>query len=150
MENADTERHIGARSTRLFLRRSSLGRLRCRRRPACDWDFPTIAHLLPHGKLNLEHAVIELRFGLLDIRAFRQRDLAVELARAPLGAVHALFILLVLVLALALDGERAIGNFDSDILGLQTGQFCTDLELAVELINLDCGASKQQNCSIRD
>ncbi len=44
-----------------------------------------------------------------------------------------------LVLALALDDERAIGNFGFDILGLQTGQFRTDLELTVALVHFDCG-----------
>jgi len=30
---------------------------------------PDACHLLPDGKLNLEHTFVELRFGLLDIRA---------------------------------------------------------------------------------
>src|SRR3954447_662649 len=81
---------------------------------ATDGDLARLA-LLGLRDPDLEHAAVELGADRLGVDALRQRQRAREGAEGALHAVEALLAVLVLGLALAGDGERAVLELDVDV-----------------------------------
>jgi hypothetical protein len=76
-----------------------------------DIETPSASHLLGRCRhRDLEHAVLEVRLGLVADRARRQRHYAANVAVAPLGTVDAGAIFLVFLAALARDRDRVVGT----------------------------------------
>src|SRR5215204_748593 len=82
---------------------------------ARDRDLARLA-LLGLRDADLEHATVEVGGDRLGVGALRQRQRAREGAERALHAVEALLLVLVLGLALARDGERAVLELDVHVL----------------------------------
>src|SRR3954451_17679305 len=76
---------------------------------------PARLALLGLRNLDLEHALVERRVDLVRVHALGQRQRAAEAAERALEPVPALLAGLVLGLALARDGERAVLNLDRHV-----------------------------------
>src|SRR5581483_6627538 len=101
------------KETQLLLFRSRLNDLPARPRgSAFDRNLTNLVCLLRNGKRDLKYAILELGFGLLNVGALGQRNLAVELTITPFGTIHAPLVLLMLVLPFTLDGQRIISHLD--------------------------------------
>src|SRR3954471_15870727 len=88
---------------------------------AGDGDLARLA-LLGLRDPDLEHAAVEAGAHRLGVDPLRQRQRAREGAERALHAVEALVALLVLGLALAGDGQRAVLELDLDVLLRHAGE----------------------------
>src|SRR5215831_10651489 len=75
-----------------------------------------------------EHAVLEVRLDPVGINAGRHRERTLERAIAALGEVKVLLLLLPFAPLLALDRQRAVGEFDVDVALVHARQLRRELE----------------------
>src|SRR3954447_4273491 len=95
---------------------------------ATDGDLARLA-LLGLRDPDLEHAAVELRGHRLGVDPLRQRERAGERAEGALHAVEALLAVLVLGLALAGDGQRAVLELDVDVVLAHAGEIGAEDEV---------------------
>src|SRR3954471_22219889 len=99
---------------------------------ATDGDLARLA-LLGLRDPDLEHAAVELGADRLGVDALRQRQRAREGAEGALHAVEALLAVLVLGLALAGDGQRAVLELDVDVVLAHAGEIGAEDEVLAGL-----------------
>src|SRR3954464_11403075 len=99
---------------------------------ATDGDLARLA-LLGLRDPDLEHAAVEPGGHRLGVDPLRQRQRAREAAEGALHAVEALVAVLVLGLALARDGERAVLELDVDVVLAHAGEIGAEDEVVAGL-----------------
>src|SRR5689334_7526811 len=88
-------------------------------------------------ELDLQHAIAKRCRRGIGIRAFGQRNRAVEAAVAPLAPVVAALVRRLLLMSVTLDDDGVLLDFDVDVLTLDARQIRLDDELAFALHHLD-------------
>src|SRR5262249_62242777 len=86
-----------------------------------------------------EHAVLEVRRDPVGVNSGRHRKRTLERAIAALGEVEVLLLLLFFALLLALDRQRAVGEFDVDVLFVHARKLRRDLEGLALVDDVDAG-----------
>ena len=75
--------------------------------------------LLRYRDGNLKNPVVELGSGFVQIGALRQRDTPIKAAIAPLRTLESFSLLVMLALALALNDQGIVCNFDFHVVFVQ-------------------------------
>src|SRR5262245_28808731 len=106
-----------------------------------DFDeSPALRGLWALGRRDPQYAFLKLSHNLVFVDVFGQPDRAAEAAKAALGEVVALLLLLALGLLLALDGEQAVVKAHLDILLVDAGQINLDDEFPVLVADINVRA----------
>ncbi len=90
-------------------------------------------------KLDAQNASIIISLNILGVDGVRHRECTVEAAVAPLDTMEILFLLLLLELALAPNGERIVLDADVQIFLLHSRNFELQDDLVLVLVDIDCG-----------